>query len=43
MVHVEADTAKAAIVAAKKEWKPEPGYILTRVDHFEDNRIVIDC
>jgi hypothetical protein len=42
MVHVNAVNADAAIKAAKREWKPEPGYRVTRVDHFEENALVID-
>ena len=41
MVTVEADNARAATAKAKAEFK-EPGYRLTRVDHFENGRIVID-
>lgn len=41
MVTVEADTVKAATAKAKAEFN-QPGYRLTRVDHFEDGRIVID-
>lgn len=45
MVHVEADSVKAAIAKAKAEFKERgtgPGYVMKRVDHFEDDRIVID-
>lgn len=41
MVHVTADNATAAVKAAKLEFQ-SPGYKLTRVDHFENNRLVID-
>jgi hypothetical protein len=42
MVHVQAGNPKEAVKKAKIEWQPEPGYKLTRIDHFEGGRIVID-
>ena len=44
MEHVVAATAKEAIKLAKKAWKVEPGFRLTKVDHFDEDtgRIVID-
>lgn len=38
MVHVEAESIKQAIAAAKAQWKPEPGFKLVRVDHFDEDR-----
>ena len=46
MVHVEAETVKDAIRKARAEhdtWGDIAGFNMTRVDHFEDGRIVIDC
>jgi hypothetical protein len=44
MEHVEAANAKDAVKLAKKAWKVEPGFRLTRVDHWDEDegRIVID-
>ena len=42
MVTVQADDVKSAVTAAKREWQPEPGYRLIRVDHFENGHLVID-
>jgi hypothetical protein len=44
MEHVEAADAREAIKLAKAkfpDWRVE-GFRLTRVDHFEDGRIVVD-
>lgn len=45
MIHVTADSADAAIAAAKPEAATlGPGYRLTRVDHFDGDsyRLIID-
>jgi hypothetical protein len=45
MVRVEAETVKEAVRKARAEhetWGDAHGYRMTRVDHFEDGRIVID-
>jgi hypothetical protein len=41
MVQVEAETPAAARAAAKREFN-EPGYRVTRIDHFDGYHIVID-
>jgi len=41
MVHVEALNDVAAVKLAKRQFA-EPGFAVTRVDHFEDGRIVRD-
>ena len=45
MVRVEAETVKDAVRKARAEhatWGDVHGYRMTRVDHFEDGRVVID-